>query len=104
MHLAILSAKVSAAYICLTLSTNLSKVACNTDTNQSNRSGYTLLVKEVSKTYVTVDNKLEDIYCESGALWIKGRDDLKIICCVYSFKAHQRGITSSEYLRLIDSR
>ena len=76
MHLAILSAKVSAAYICLTLSTNLSIVACNTDTNQSNRSGYTLIVKEVSKTYVTVDDKLEDIYCESGALRIKGRDDL----------------------------
>ena len=59
--------------------------------------------KEVSKTYVTVDDKLEDIYCESGALWIKGRDDLKIICCMYSFKAHQRGITFSEHLQLIDS-
>ena len=72
MHLAILSAKASAVYNSLTLSTNSSKVACNTDTNQSNRSGYSLIVKEVSKTYVTADDKLEDIYCESGALWIKG--------------------------------
>ena len=103
MHLASLSAKTSAAYIYLTLSTNLSKVACNTDTNQSNRSGYTLVVKGVSKTYVTADDKLEDIYCESGALCIKRRDDLKIICCMYSFKAHQRDITSSEHLQLIDS-
>ena len=58
---AILSAKASAAYICMALSTKLSKVACSTDTNQSNRSGYTLIVKEVSKTYVTSDDNLEDI-------------------------------------------
>ena len=47
-------------------------MACSTDTNQRNRFGYTLIAKEVSKAYVTADDNLEDVYCASGALWVKG--------------------------------
>ena len=70
----------------------------STDTNQSNRSGYTLIIKKLSKTYVKADDNLGDIYCVSGALCVIGRDDLQIIGCMYSLKAHQLGTSSSEHL------